>query len=110
MVEHATAAIAQGHVEVVLLVYGSTSRADLKVRRRATSNLSFGNRGPVQFDAPFGHTLIAKYAMSARRHMHEFGTKIEQLAEIAVSARYNASLNPEAVSYTHLTLPTKRIV
>ncbi|MBA2326089.1 MAG: acetyl-CoA acetyltransferase [Actinobacteria bacterium] len=96
MVEHATAAIAQGHVEVVLLVYGSTSRADLKVRRRATSNLSFGNRGPVQFDAPFGHTLIAKYAMSARRHMHEFGTKIEQLAEIAVSARYNASLNPEA--------------
>ncbi|MGQ0802865.1 MAG: acetyl-CoA acetyltransferase [Actinomycetota bacterium] len=96
MVEHATAAIAQGHVEVVMLVYGSTSRADLKVRRRPTSNLSFGNRGPVQFDAPFGHTLIAKYAMSARRHMHEFGTTIEQLAEIAVSSRYNASLNPEA--------------
>ncbi|MGI8796640.1 MAG: acetyl-CoA acetyltransferase [Acidimicrobiia bacterium] len=104
MVEHATAAIAQGHVEVVLLVYGSTSRADLKVRRRATSNLSFGNRGPVQFDAPFGHTLIAKYAMSARRHMHEFGTKIEQLAEIAVSARYNASLNPEAYYRDPITI------
>jgi acetyl-CoA acetyltransferase len=104
MVEHATAAIAQGHVEVVLLVYGSTSRSDLKIRRRPTSNLSFGNRGPVQFDAPFGHTLIAKYAMSARRHMHEFGTTIEQLAEIAVSSRSNASLNPEAYYREPITI------
>ena len=30
MVEHATAAIAAGHAEVVVLVYGSTARADLK--------------------------------------------------------------------------------
>src|SRR5436309_8101353 len=34
--------------------------------------------------------------MAARRHMYEYGTTIEQLAEIAVSSRYNASLNPEA--------------
>jgi acetyl-CoA acetyltransferase len=93
MVEHATAALMAGHVEVVVLVYGSTTRADLKARRR-TANLGFGGRGPVQFDAPFGHSLIAKYAMAARRHMIEFGTKIEQLAEISVSSRYNASLNP----------------
>ena len=45
---------------------------------------------------PYGHTLIAKYAMAARRHMHEFGTTMDQLAEIAVSTRYNASLNPDA--------------
>jgi acetyl-CoA acetyltransferase len=95
MVEHATAAIQASHVETVVLVYGSTARADLKARRR-TANLGFGGRGPVQFDAPFGHTLISKYAMAARRHMIEFGTKIEQLAEISVSSRYNASLNPEA--------------
>jgi acetyl-CoA acetyltransferase len=99
MVEHATAAIAQGHAEVVVLVYGSTARADLKARRRR-ANLSFGARGPVQFDAPFGHTLIAKYAMTARRHMHEFGTTIQQLAEISVSSRYTASLNPDAF-YRH---------
>ena len=96
MVEHATAAILAGHVETVVLVYGSTTRADLKARRRS-ANLSFGARGPVQFDAPFGHTLISKYAMAARRHMHEFGTTIEQLAEIAVSTRYNASLQPRGV-------------
>jgi acetyl-CoA acetyltransferase len=95
MVEHATAAIQAGHVEVVVLVYGSTTRADLKAGRRG-ANLSFGARGPVQFDTPFGHSLISKYAMATRRHMHEFGTTLDQLAEIAVSTRYNASLNPEA--------------
>jgi acetyl-CoA acetyltransferase len=103
MVEHATAAILAGHAEVVMLVYGSTVRADLKARRRS-SNLSFGGRGPVQFDAPFGHALIAKYAMAARRHMHEFGTTIEQLAEIAVSTRWNASHNPEAYYREPITI------
>src|ERR1700730_19325204 len=34
MVEHATAAILAGHVGVVVLVYGSTTRADLKAPRR----------------------------------------------------------------------------
>ena len=104
MVEHAAAAIMAGHAEVVVLVYGSTARADLKARRRATSNMSFGARGPVQFDTPFGHTLISKYAMAARRHMYEYGTTIEQLAEISVSTRYNASLNPEAYYHDLITI------
>ena len=101
--EHAVAAIAEGQVETVVLSYGSTSRADLK-RRTRSANLYFGNRGPAQFDAPFGHTLIAKHAMSARRHMYEFGTTIEQLAEIAVSARYNAGLNPLAYYRDPITI------
>src|SRR5579862_524499 len=68
MAEHAYAAIAQGLVDVVVLAYGSTTRADLK-RRLRTANLAFSARGPGQFEAPFGHSLIAKYAMTARRHM-----------------------------------------
>lgn len=103
MAEHATAAISEGHADVVVLVYGSTARADLKARRRS-ANLSFGTRGPVQFDAPFGHTLISKYAMAARRHIHEYGTTIEQLAEISVSTRYNASLNPLAFYRDPITI------
>jgi acetyl-CoA acetyltransferase len=103
MVGHAAAAIAEGQAEVVVLVYGSTARADLKAHRRG-ANLSFGARGPVQFDVPFGHTLISKYAMAARRHMHEYGTTIEQLAEISVSSRYNASLNPEAYYREPITI------
>jgi acetyl-CoA acetyltransferase len=95
MAEHAASAIAEGAAETVVISYGSTTRADLKKGRR-TANLNFGNRGPVQFDAPFGHSIIAKYAMSTRRHMLEFGTTLEQLAEIAVAARFNAKDNPEA--------------
>jgi acetyl-CoA acetyltransferase len=103
MVGHAAAAIAHGEAEVVVLVYGSTARADLKAHRRS-ANLSFGARGPVQFDVPYGHTLISKYAMAARRHMYEYGTTIEQLAEISVSSRYNASLNPEAYYRDPITI------
>jgi acetyl-CoA acetyltransferase len=103
MAEHAMAAISQGLAETVVLAYGSTARADLKAGRRS-ANLGFGTRGPVQFDVPYGHTLIAKYAMVARRHMHEFGTTIEQLAEIAVSARHNARDNPEAYYRDPITI------
>lgn len=103
MVGHAVAAIQAGMAEVIVLVYGSTTRADLKAGRRR-ANLSFGSRGPTQFAAPWGHTLIAQYAMSAKRHMHEFGTTIEQLAEVAVSTRFNAGLNPDAYYREPLTI------
>ncbi|MEU7058868.1 acetyl-CoA acetyltransferase [Streptomyces sp. NPDC046197] len=103
MTSHAADAIAAGHADVVLLVYGSTARADIRAGRR-TGTLSFGNRGPLQFEAPYGHTLIAKYAMAARRHMHQFGTRIEQLAEVAVQARANAQLNPEAMFRSPITV------
>ena len=103
MVEHAVAAISQGVVDVVVLAYGSTARADLKKKLRS-ANVALSSRGPGQFDMPWGHSLMAKYAMAARRHMHEFGTTIEQLAEIAVSARYNASLNPDAFSREPITI------
>ncbi|WP_199553130.1 acetyl-CoA acetyltransferase, partial [Streptomyces sp. N35] len=103
MAAHAADAIAAGHANAVLLVYGSTARADIKARRR-TSNLSFGARGPLQFEVPYGHTLISKYAMAARRHMHEYGTTLEQLAEVAVQARANAAANPDAMFRDPITV------
>ncbi|MFC8917529.1 acetyl-CoA acetyltransferase [Streptomyces sp. NPDC057116] len=103
MAAHAADAIAAGHAEAVLLVYGSTARADIKAGRR-TANLSFGARGPLQFEVPYGHTLVAKYAMAARRHMHQYGTTPEQLATVAVRARENAALNPEAMFRDPITV------
>ncbi|MFI9077794.1 thiolase C-terminal domain-containing protein [Streptomyces sioyaensis] len=100
---HAAEAIAAGHADAVLLVYGSTARADIKAGRR-TSNLSFGARGPLQFEVPYGHTLIAKYAMAARRHMHQYGTTLEQLARIAVQTRANAAANPDAMYRDPITV------
>lgn len=103
MAAHAADAIAAGHAGAVLLVYGSTARADIKAGRR-TANLSFGSRGPSQFEVPYGHTLIAKYAMAARRHMHEYGTTLDQLASVAVQARAHAAANPDAMFREPITV------
>ena len=42
-----------------------------------------------------GTRSSASYAMAAQRHMHEFGTTSEQLAEIAVGVREFAPAQPE---------------
>lgn len=94
-VTHAVAALQTGLCTVALLVYGSTARSDLK-RRLRTGDLPPAPRGPAQFETPYGLTLIGKYALAARRHMHEYGTTGRQLAEVAVSANRWAQLNPLA--------------
>lgn len=43
-----------------------------------------------------GNTAPAQYALSAQRHMHDFGTPPEAFAQIAVKSRFHASLNPNA--------------
>ncbi|MFY1677472.1 MULTISPECIES: thiolase C-terminal domain-containing protein [unclassified Streptomyces] len=96
MAAHAADAIAAGHARVVLLAYGSTARADIRAGLRPAAH-DFGAQGPLGYEAPYGHTLVAKYAMAARRHMVEYGTTAEQLAEVAVQARANAALNPDAL-------------
>ena len=48
----------------------------------------------AHFERPFGFMMPAIYAMAARRHMHLYGTTREQLAQVAVSARRHAQLNP----------------
>jgi acetyl-CoA acetyltransferase len=103
MASHAVDAIDAGHADVVVLTYGSTARSDLRKGLR-TANLDWGSRGPQQWEAPYGISLISKYAMAARRHMQEYGTTLEQLAEVAVSARANAALNPDAQVRTPLSI------
>jgi acetyl-CoA acetyltransferase len=91
-VAHAALALQAGYCEVALITYGSTQRSE---RAR-----SLAGRGPgltLQYETPFGlPTPVGAYAMAAHRHMHEFGTTSEQLAEIAVATRKWAALNPAA--------------
>jgi acetyl-CoA acetyltransferase len=42
--------------------------------------------------------------MAARRHMHQYGTTLEQLASVAVQARANAAANPEAMFRDPITV------
>jgi acetyl-CoA acetyltransferase len=97
-VQHAAAAIRDGRCHTVLITYGSDQLTRMG-RTLGTGQLRQGSRavpGPNQFEAPFGSSLVGAYAMVARRHMHEFGTTSEQLAEIAVGVREFARLNPLA--------------
>src|SRR5690606_15082993 len=73
--QHASAAIAAGEVDVVLLAYGSTARSDAKRQTRGAAT-AVNRGGPLAFELPYGHTLIAKYAMVAQRHMHRYGTTV----------------------------------
>jgi acetyl-CoA acetyltransferase len=50
----------------------------------------------AQFENPYGSGLVTAYALAARRHMYQYGTTSEQLAEIAVATRKWAMLNPLA--------------
>ena len=93
---HAKRDIAQGKARVALLTYGSTAHSN--VRRIGVGGRGFGAGHPADNMDPFaGTTLVAHYAMVAHRHMHDYGTTSEQLAEIGVATRCHAMRNPEAV-------------
>lgn len=94
-VEHAAAAIAAGLAETVVIVYASTPRA---ARRRGEKGMGvFATPERLEWETPFGVMLpISAYALAANRHMAQFGTTAEQLAQIAVDTRTWASLNPRA--------------
>ena len=102
MARHAADAISSGDVDVVLLTYGSTARSDVKRRVRASA-AAMSTAGAMQYEAPYGATLIAKYAMAARRHMIEYGTTVEQLAEVAVAAHEWAAMNDNAFERDRIT-------
>jgi len=96
-VAHAHAALEAGLCTVAVIAYGSTQRT---IGRRASSAREFN-----PYETPFRPFLPATaYAMAANRHMHEFGTTREQMAEVAVAARDWALLNPVAWEKKPLTI------
>ncbi|MTD54677.1 acetyl-CoA acetyltransferase [Amycolatopsis pithecellobii] len=97
--QHAASAIEAGLCEVALITYGSTQRS-------SSSGLVTSGPALVKSDeTPFGPRMpVTAYALAAARHMHEFGTTREQLAEVAVAARRWAQLNPAAFKRGPLTV------
>jgi acetyl-CoA acetyltransferase len=54
--------------------------------------------GEAQFTAPYGLTgIVATHALAFRRYLHRYSAPRESLAEVAVTSRANAHLNPHAV-------------
>ena len=97
MLVHAAAAITVGHADVVVISYGSDQRS---AASRRLGGVVSPKIPEAQFDSPYGVlNPLSLYAMATQRHMHEFGTTSEQLAQVAVAAREWALRNP--VAYRH---------
>ena len=104
---HALTAIAAGRINCALITYSSLARS---------GQVSIGTGGvgrfghpvlepsPDSFEELYGFTTVGLYAMVARRHMHLYGTRPEQLAEISVAVRKHASMNPHALFRNPITI------
>ncbi len=93
---HAAAAIEAGLCTNVLICYGSDARS--------SRNLN-GNIETPEFERAYRYQVpISGYALATSRHMYEFGTTPEQLAEVAVSARKWGRLTAGAFARDPLTV------
>ena len=96
--EHAAAAIAAGLADVVVSVYAATPRSDRS--RRRVDRAGSDRAGPIPQPSGSARTGCAcpwdRTRWRRAGTWTQFGTTSEQLAQIAVSTRQWASLNPRA--------------
>nr|WP_319249045.1 thiolase [uncultured Celeribacter sp.] len=92
----ATMALEAGLCDVALVCYGSN--------QRTAGGRLVSMSEPQWHETPYKprHPITA-YALAASRHMAEYGTTREQLADVALAARGWANLNPEAFARGPLT-------
>ena len=96
-------ALASGECNAVLVCYGSTQRSGT-VDRAAVGKMR-QVLDPQPYETPYAPMQpISAYALATARHMAQYGTTREHLAEVAVAARAWARLNPEAYSRGPLSI------
>lgn len=96
-------ALMSGQCNAVLVCYGSTQKTAAFGRKEGVKARSLLD--PQPFEHPYSPLQpVSSYAMAAARHMHQYGTTREQLAEVAVAARAWARLNPEAAMRDPLSI------
>ncbi|WP_416898772.1 MAG: acetyl-CoA acetyltransferase [Minwuia sp.] len=93
----AALALDAGLCDTALIAYGSN--------QRTAAGRLVSAAAPDPYEGVYKPRLpVGGYALAAARHMHEYGTTPEQLAEVAVSARQWANLNPDAFMQGDLTV------
>ncbi|HVQ76408.1 MAG TPA: acetyl-CoA acetyltransferase [Candidatus Binatia bacterium] len=99
MVGHALLALHHGLCDVAVVSHGESGRSGVGVTPRRDTAL------PGQYETPFGFGGAPTYfGMVTTRHMHEHGTTLEQWAQVAVSTRQWAALNPKARNREPITV------
>lgn len=98
----AAAAIRAGLCRNVVIAYGATPRGGNGLSATSPARAKMD---PHPYEDPYQpFNPPSSYALATMRHMHEYGTTREQLAEVAVAARAWASLNPEAYKREPLSI------
>jgi acetyl-CoA C-acetyltransferase len=97
---HAFSAVSAGLYEMVLVV--GVEKMSSQPTPRVTEILA--SAGDCAGEIRAGSTFASLFAMIARRHMHEFGTRREHLAAVAVKNHANGALNPDAHMRKVITL------
>ena len=96
-------ALESGQCNAVLVCYGSTQRTST-LSRAVIGNMR-KQMDPQPYESPYNPlNPLSSYALVAARHMHDYGTARENLAEVAVAARKWAQLNPEALMRDPLSI------
>ncbi|PKP92389.1 MAG: thiolase [Alphaproteobacteria bacterium HGW-Alphaproteobacteria-16] len=94
----AALALEAGLCDAVLIAYGSNQRS-------ASGGLVSSGAAPFPYEQVYKpRNPPSSYALAAARHMQEYGTTREHLAEVAVAARKWAQLNPDAFARDSLTI------
>lgn len=104
---NACMAVATGQARHVLCFRTLTESTAAASGHGASRTGEVGSRidGMFQWQIPFNAPSAAIWtAMFAQAHFHRYGTTREQLGQIALNARKNASLNPKAIFRDPLTL------
>lgn len=96
--------IASGRMDTCA-VYGFESMSHVNTWK---GNEFIALASDTNFDYPVGGFYTGYYAMMAVRHMHEFGTTVEQLARVSIKNHGNALHNPYAQSPMKLTVDAVR--
>ncbi len=92
-------ALRQGYISVasgihdIVVVGGVEKMTDVSTAEVTTA---LGGAGDQEWELFMGATFPALYALLAKRHMHSFGTTVEQLASVSVKNHSNAAKNEYA--------------
>jgi acetyl-CoA C-acetyltransferase len=97
---HAFQAVAAGIYDVVMVA--GVEKMTSQPTARVTEILA--GAGDTTGEVLVGSTFPSLFAMIARRHMHDFGTRREHLAAVAVKNHENGALNPDAQMRKMITL------
>jgi acetyl-CoA C-acetyltransferase/acetyl-CoA acyltransferase len=93
--KNAVEAVDAGIHDVVLV--GGVERCTPETGKdTAAMTRIFASASHRQYEQPTGLTFPGVFALFTKRHMHEYGTTEEQLAEVAVKNHGNGALNPNA--------------